>query len=429
MATAEAVRQVTSIVTGDKERKYIVVSAPGKMFGDIKITDQLYQLADELLTKGTMRGYVAIRNRFLAIAGPLGLTKKVEALLDETKEEILKVKKTDFIVSRGEYMMANLMAWHLDYPFVDAKDLVRFKKDKIDYGRTNRLMHEHLKKKAYVIIPGFYGQDDEGNIKVFSRGGGDVSGALVARGVGAEVYENWTDVDGFLAADPRIVDNPKLIEQLTYKELRVLSFMGASVLHSEAYYPVSKAGIPIHIRNTFNPSSKGTKILPSIDGEKNKTQITGIAGLKNFTLIVVEKELMSDIVGYDRKILSIAEKMDINVEHFPSGTDTFSMMIESRYLGEGKKAQLVAQIKKSLKPDTVEVHDNISVISIVGRNLMSSNQNMFRFFSALVNANITLKMIDYGSNGVNIVIGVNDEDYLFAIQAIYNEFVGKETRA
>ncbi len=425
MGSADAIKQVIQIIHADKERKYIVVSAPGKTENEAKMTDQLISLADEYLAKGTMRGFSKIRERFVSIAKGLHVEAKLKPVLEATRVEMQQIKTKDFIVSRGEYLMGRLLSYALDFPFIDSRNLVRFTKNKLDYGTTNRLMREVLKKNPYVVISGFYGSDEHGNIKVLSRGGGDVTGALVARGVEATIYENWTDVNGFLAADPRIIANPKQIKFITYKELRVLSFMGASVLHSEAYFPVAKKGIPIQIRNTFNPDHPGTLIVPSIENH-SKTEITGIAGLKNFTLVVVEKQLMSDLVGFDRKILRIAEKLDINVEHFPSGTDTFSMMIESKYLEENKLTQLVTTIKKQLKPDLVEVFDHISLISIVGRNLMSHNQNMFRFFSALVNANITLKMIDYGSNGVNIVIGVKDEDYVFAIQAIYQEFVEKE---
>lgn len=425
MGSADAITRVIDIIRSDKDRKYIVVSAPGKVDGEGKITDQLIALADEYLTKGTMRGFNKIRARFVGIAKALNIDAKFKPVLEASRVEMQQIKTKDFIVSRGEYLMGRLLSYLLDFPFIDSRNLVRFTKNKLDYGTTNRLMREVLKKNPYVVISGFYGSDEHGHVKVLTRGGGDVTGALVARGVEASVYENWTDVDGFLAADPRVISNPKQIATITYKELRVLSFMGASVLHSEAYFPVAKKGIPIQIKNTFNPSHPGTRIVATIENT-SKTEITGIAGLKDFTLVVVEKQLMSELVGFDRKILRIAEKMDINVEHFPSGTDTFSMMIESKYLVDGKLDTLVQTIKKILKPDLVEVSNHISLISIVGRNLMSNNQNMFRFFSALVNANISLKMIDYGSNGVNIVIGVNDEDYGFAIQAIYKEFIEKD---
>jgi aspartate kinase len=265
-----------------------------------------------------------------------------------------------------------------------------------------------------------------GDIKTMERGGSDITCAIIARAVKAKVYENWTDVDGFLVTDPDIVDNPKLIEYMTYKELRVLSFMGAEVLHNETYYPVAKAKIPIHIRNTFNPEGCGTFISPSLKASYDEGMVTGIAGLQDFTLIVIEKELMSEMVGLDRKILSIAEKLNINVEHFPSGTDTFSMMIESKYLENGQKETLLNAIKKTIKPDEIEVVEDVSLISIIGRNLMANNLNMLRLFQALVNDNITLKMIDYGSSGVNIVIGVSDDDYAFAIRTLYSEFVETE---
>jgi aspartate kinase len=306
---------------------------------------------------------------------------------------------------------------------LDAKDLIRFKGHELDYRRTNQNIKSTIAQKRRIVIPGFYGADADGQIKVMDRGGSDITGAVVARAMEVEVYENWTDVDGFLTADPKIVTKPKLIESMTYKELRVLSFMGASVLHHETFYPAAKARIPIHIRNTFNLQSSGTWIYNNIPHEQNQSFLTGISGVKNYTLVVIEKEMMSEIVGLDRKILSITEKLDINVEHFPSGTDTFSMMIESKYLANGKKENLLNQIKKSIKPHLLEVSENISLISLIGRNLLAQNNHILKLFTALINDNIAVKMIDFGSSGVNIVIGVNDEDYAFAIRAMYKAFI------
>jgi aspartate kinase len=305
---------------------------------------------------------------------------------------------------------------------MDPKDLIQFRGSKLDYTLTHKTARKALKEQTHIVIGGFYGANSRGDIKLLTRGGADVTGALIARAVSAKVYENWTDTDGFLMCDPRIVENPHLIDVMTYKELRALSFMGASVLHSDTFYPVSKAGIPINARNTFNPTCPGTFIYDYVPASKSKHVITGIAGLKNFTLVVIEKHLMDEIQAFDRKVLSICEKLDIMVEHFPSGTDTFSLMIESKYLTGDKKETLVNLIKKHMRPDTIEVLDNISLISIVGRNLMANKYNMLKLFSALVNTNITLRMIDYGSNGTNIVIGVDDIDYGYAINAVYNEF-------
>ncbi len=427
MATAATIKQVAQIIQSDKERKYIVVSAPGKRFkDDIKVTDLLYKLADEIIHQHTSESFAPIQQRFMDIANDLPLTFSMEQLLSDVLKTMLASNSVEFIVSRGEYISAKILSDYIQYEFIDATELVRFRVSKLDYAETNKVSRKLLKTKERVVIPGYYGISSRGEIKLLSRGGADVSGALVARAVLAKVYENWTDVDGFLMADPRVVDGPLLIETMTYKELRALSFMGASILHSDTFYPVAKARIPINTRNTFNPSCPGTFIYDYLPANKSKYVITGIAGLKNFHLVIIEKNLMNEIPGFDRKVLSICEKLNIDVEHFPSGTDTFSLMIESKYLTDGKKEKLVNLIRRSLKPDTIEVLDNISLISIVGRKLMANKFTMLKIFSALVNTNITLRMIDYGSNGSNIVIGVDDIDFGYAINAVYNVFVRGE---
>ena len=423
LATPEALKEVISIIQSDEERKYIVVSAPGKRFKeDIKVTDLLYQLADEIIIGQKAETFELIKQRYLSLTENFKLSFSLNDLLDHILAEMIEEETVEFIVSRGEYITAIILADLLGYSFIDAKELVRFRGSKVDYTQTQKIARKYLRDKENIVIPGFYGATLQGDLKLLSRGGADVTGALISAAVHAKMYENWTDQDGFLMCDPRIVEDPHLIDIMSYKELRALSFMGASVIHSDTFYPVAKAGIPINARNTFNREAKGTFIYDYVPASKGRHVVTGIAGLNDFTLVVIEKHLMDETSGFDRKVLLICEKFDIQVEHFPSGTDTFSLMIESKYLQEGKLDLLIAQIKKLLKPDTVEVHENISLISIVGRNLMANKYNMLKLFSALVNTNITLRMIDYGSNGTNIVIGVDDIDYEYAINAVYNEF-------
>ncbi|MGE4341913.1 MAG: aspartate kinase [Bacilli bacterium] len=428
MATAAAIRQVRTIIESDSERQFIIVSAPGKRFsGDVKVTDLLNVVAEEIISYHHAKSYHLVEERFIEIVNELNLDIDIRALLAQTLATMLENETYEFIVSRGEYLSAYILAKYLDYTFIDATELVRFRTSKLDYNLTNKVARKRLKEEKSAVIPGFYGLNSRGDIKLLTRGGSDVTGALVARALRAHVYENWTDTDGFLMCDPRIVEQPKLIEAMSYKELRSLSFMGASILHSDTFYPVSKLNIPINTRNTFNPTCAGTFIYGSVPLSKSREVITGIAGLKNFTLVVLEKQLMNEIQGFDRKVLSICEKLDINVEHFPSGTDTFSLMIESKYLQGDKKETLINNLRKTMRPDTIEVIDNISLISVVGRNLMANKYNMLRLFSALVNTNITLRMIDFGSSGsTNIVIGVDDIDYAYAINAVYNEFVKGE---
>ncbi len=427
MATAQTIRKVIRIIKKDPLRRIVVVSAPGKRFKeDIKVTDLLYTLADELIRENNAATFELVRERFLSIAKDLHVITPMKLILQDTLEQMKKIRTTEFIVSRGEYLSAQLLAKVLKFEFIDAGTLIRFKVNAVNYKQTDIVARKALKNKMDVVIPGFYGTTSNGELKLLSRGGSDVTGALIASAVNAKVYENWTDVDGFLICDPKIVSDPHLIEVMTYRELRVLSFMGASILHSDTFFPVARKGIPIHIQNTFNTRSPGTIIYQTLPSPKRASVITGISGIKDFTLIVIEKELLSETVGIDRKILTFPEKMGIKVAHFPSGTDTFSMLIESKFLTEGKLDRLVAQIKKGIKPDLLEVTQNIALISIVGRHLMADNFNMLRLFTALINDNITIKTIDFGSSGVNIVVGVNGEDYTYAIQAIYNEFFLKE---
>jgi aspartate kinase len=424
MASAATIKQVAKIIQEDPLRKYIVVSAPGKRNADDdKITDLLYQLAKEIQANEVPETFKKIKTRFIEMVDELKINLPIKSILQDMLQKMKLSKSTAYIVSRGEYLSALILASYLDFAFLDAADVIRFKGIFLNRVKTRNDAGALLKKHPYVVIGGFYGSDQHDAIQVFPRGGSDISGALIAEAVNAKLYENWTDVDGLLTCDPRIVDHPKQIDALTYRELRVLSFMGASIIQAETMFPLIKKGIPTHIRNTFNPDSHGTMIYNKLPPDRTEASITGITGVKGFNLVVVEKEMMSDLLGFDRKILRICEKLQINVEHFPSGTDTFSMMIESKYLQAEKKALLVQKLKKDLHPDVIEVTEGISLIYVVGRNLLTNKMNVLKVFSALVNANVNLKMIDYGSNGMHLVIGVEDIDYKFAINALYNEFV------
>lgn len=424
MATADTIRKVANIVQADPLRKYIVVSAPGKSpLYDTKVTDLLYKVAHELAEKKPLKSFELVKERFIDIVQGLKLKLPIKAILSDILQKIKLHQSLAYTVSRGEYLSALILANYLDYAFLDAADIIRFKGTKLNRTKTRQDASALLKKHPYVVIGGFYGRDELDQIQILPRGGSDISGALIAAAVDAKLYENWTDVDGFLTCDPRIVDQPKRIEALTYRELRVLSFMGANVIQAETMFPLIKKGIPTQIKNTFNPTSEGTMIYSKLPGDAVQSTVTGITGIKGFSLVVVEKELMSETLGFDRKILRICEKLEINVEHFPSGTDTFSMMIEAKYLGAGKKDLLIHKIKQDLHPDVVEISEGISLIYVVGKNLLSNKMNVLKVFKALVNANVNLKMIDYGSNGLHLVIGVEDIDYKFAINALYQEFV------
>ena len=424
MASASTIKQVAKIIKSDPLRKFIVVSAPGKRDPkDIKITDLLYELAKEIQQDKDPVTFKIIRERFIEIVEELKLELPIKSILADIFQKMKLSKSLPYIVSRGEYLSALILSNYLDFAFLDSADIIRFKGLQFNRTKTRNDAGSLLKKHPYVVIGGFYGSDELDHIQLLPRGGSDITGAIIADAVNAKLYENWTDVDGFLTCDPRVVDKPKKIDVLTYRELRVLSFMGASVLQAETMFPLIKKGIPTQIKNTFNPSGEGTMIFSKLPPDRHHGAITGITGVKGFNLIVLEKEMMSDLLGFDRKILRICEKLEINVEHFPSGTDTFSMMIESKYLENGKKELLVQKIKKDLHPDTIEITSGISLIYLVGRNLLQNKMNVLKVFSAIVNANVNLKMIDYGSNGIHLVIGVEDIDYKFAINALYNEFV------
>ena len=424
MASASTIKQVAKIIKSDPLRKFIVVSAPGKRDSkDTKITDLLYVVAKEIQLNKSPTTFKLIRDRFVEIVEELKLDLPIKSILADILQKMKLSKSLPYIVSRGEYLSALILSTYLDFAFLDSADIIRFKGPQFNRTKTRNDAGTLLKKHPYVVIGGFYGSDELDHIQLLPRGGSDITGAIIADAVNAKLYENWTDVDGFLTCDPRVVDNPKRIDVLTYRELRVLSFMGASVLQAETMFPLIKKGIPTQIKNTFNPSGEGTMIFSKLPPDRHHGAITGITGVKGFNLVVVEKEMMSETLGFDRKILRICEKLEINVEHFPSGTDTFSMMIESKYLSDGKKDLLIQKIKKDLHPDTIEITEGISLIYLVGRNLLQNKMNALKVFSALVNANVNLKMIDYGSNGIHLVIGVEDVDYKFAINALYNEFV------
>lgn len=424
MAAAENINRVAEIILSDSARRYIIVSAPGKRFsGDDKITDLFYASYAEALSSGECGpSFDKIRVRFRALVDELQLKINIDKYLDEIEEKIALSVTPDYAASRGEYLSALILAAKLDYDFVDSADIIRF----TEYGTlnseyTNDLTAARLSKVERAVIPGFYGSMDGGAIKTFTRGGSDVSGAVIARAVRAEVYENWTDVDGFLTADPHIVENPRLISVLSYKELRELSYMGANVLHPDSTFPVRLCSIPINIRNTFNPRHTGTLIVPDTAGGGNGTVVTGIAGKKGFTSISIEKSMMNSETGFARRVLSVLEHCGICFEHLPSGIDTMSLFIADSELA-GKLEKIINKIREAVNPDRVEVHSGISLIATVGHGMADRPGTAAKLFSALSAAGVNVMMIDQGSSGMNIIIGVENKDYERAVNAIYHAF-------
>ena len=427
MADANALRQVKSILDADPDRRYVVVSAPGKRNkNDIKITDMLYRCNKEALELGTCKNsFSIIRERFIEIVKELGLNLDLTKILDETENKINELKSADFAASRGEYLSAYVMAAFLGVDFIDAEEIIRFDSHgKLNDDYTDDKVSNRLSTVEKAVIPGFYGKDFQGNIKTFSRGGSDITGSIIARGVKADLYENWTDVSGFLVCDPRIVPEAKTIKEITYKELRELSYMGASVLHSEAIFPVMKRRIPINIKNTFKPDDVGTMIVPNeLYKNANDSVITGIAGKKDFTVLCIEKSRMNAEVGFIRKVLSVIEHFNICVEHLPSGIDTLSIVVESEQLKHGVLDDLVNGIRENVSPDYIHVIENISLIATVGHVMTRRSGTAAKIFTALANQGINIRMIDQGSSELNIIIGVANSDYDKCIHAIYNAFV------
>ncbi len=418
MADSDAIEAVVKIINDDSSRRFIVVSAPGKRFrSDTKITDALYNY----FATGC-ENFDFIKNRFSEIAEGLGLGEDVSALLDGVKDDIKRNGYKDFAASRGEYLSARLLASKLGAEFIDADALIRFDGDgNLLLDESLAIIKNRLKGVRVAVLPGFYGSMPDGRIKTFSRGGSDITGAIVARAVGASVYENWTDVDGFLAADPRIVRNPDIIECLNFGELRELAYMGAEVLHPESIYPVRHVGIPINIKNTFNPSHPGTMIVADCKVPMGKRTVTGIAGKKGFTIINIEKDMMNGEIGFGRRALQVLEEENISFEHMPSGIDTLSVVLRDEYLPKNL-THLVSRLEDALKPDKIEVHSGLSLIATVGHNMAARQGTAARLFKALGDSNINVRMIDQGSSEMNIIVGVDTFDYEKAINAIYYGF-------
>jgi aspartate kinase len=424
LASAEQFQKVGDIIHADQDRCYVVPSAPGKRnSGDKKVTDMLYScyaLAEE--DQDFSAALADIKARYDEIIE--GLKLKL-SLNDEFKtiQKNFKAKAgKDYAASRGEYLNGIVMAHYLGYAFIDAATVVSFDKNgSFDAEKTNQQMSRKLQKTERAVVPGFYGALPDGSIKTFSRGGSDITGSIVARAVKADVYENWTDVSGFLVADPRIISHPANIETITYTELRELAYMGASVLHEDSIFPVRKEGIPINIRNTNRPEDSGTWIVEST-AKKSKYTITGITGKKGFCCVNISKDMMNSEVGFVRKVLQAFEDQNISIEHIPSGIDTMTVFVHQDEFID-KEQNVVSEIHRMAKPDILEIESDLALIAVVGRGMKSTRGTAGRIFSALAHANVNVRMIDQGSSELNIIIGVENRDFEKAIRAIYDIFV------
>ena len=424
LASAEQYRKVGDIIRGDADRRYVVPSAPGKRFRkDSKVTDMLYACYDSAEAGRNFREELsAIKARYQEIIDGLGLELSLDGEFETIEKNFEAGIGRDYAASRGEYLNGIIMAAYLEYEFVDAAEVICFDEEGVfDAEKTNRVLGERLVRSQYAVIPGFYGARPGGEIRTFSRGGSDITGSIVAKAVQADVYENWTDVSGFLVADPGIIDNPKGIDVITYRELRELSYMGAGVLHEESIFPVRQENIPINIRNTNSPEDSGTWIVGSTC-QKSKYVITGIAGKKGFCCINIEKDKMNSEVGFGRKVLQAFEESAISFEHVPSGIDTMTVFVHQDEFMH-KEQKVVASLYRLAKPDSIEIESDLALIAVVGRGMRATRGTAGRIFSALSHANVNVKMIDQGSSELNIIIGVTNDDFETAIKAIYDIFV------
>ena len=424
LADAEHFRIVASIVKAEEERRYVVPSAPGKRFKeDEKVTDLLYR-CHALASTGAdfSELFGRIMERYHSIIADLGLDFSLD-------EEFLTIKKaltagagSDYAASRGEYLNGLILSRYLGFDFIDAQDVIFFTPDgALDSERTYAVLGAELERHPHAVIPGFYGVMPDGSIHTFSRGGSDITGAIVARAAMADLYENWTDVSGFMMADPRCIDNPKPIDIITYKELRELSYMGATVLHEDAVFPVRAAGIPINIKNTNDPAAKGTLIVPAATESETDSIITGIAGKVGFSIISIEKDMMNSELGFGRRVLEVLEINKVNFEHLPSSIDTMCVIVKNEEIKD-KKEKIMDEIFRLTNPDAIVIHEGIALLAVVGRGMVHSKGTAARVFKSLAEASVNIRMIDQGSSELNIIIGVEEADYITALRAIYNEF-------
>ncbi len=424
LASATQFAKVGNIIKADPERKFVVPSAPGKRNSkDTKVTDMLYACYDLAETERDFsKELKKIKERYESIINGLHLNLSLDDEFKTIADNFEKKAGSQYAASRGEYLNGIIMANYLGYEFVDSAEVIIFNEDgSFDADTTDKLLSERLSKVENAVVPGFYGATLKGIVKTFSRGGSDITGSLVSKAVHATAYENWTDVSGFLIADPRIIDNPKPIKVITYRELRELSYMGASVLHEDSVFPVRKAGIPINIRNTNAPDDEGTWIVESTCHHPAYT-ITGIAGKKGFVSVNIDKDMMNAEVGFGRKVLSAFEENGINFEHMPSGIDTMTVFVHEPEFA-AKEQAVISAINRNAHPDSIEIEADLALIAVVGRGMKSTRGTAGRIFSALAHANVNVKMIDQGSSELNIIIGVSDNDFEAAIRAIYDIFV------
>ncbi len=424
LASAKQFEKVGEIIRSDKNRRYVVPSAPGRRFeGDDKVTDLLYDCYRRAQSGESYDAQMGeIRERYTEIISGLGLDLCLDEEFSRIEEHLSTEPEEEYIASRGEYLNGLILAAYLDFEFVDAAEVIRFDENGLfETDATKQVMKKRMSSCTNAVIPGFYGMSESGRIRTFSRGGSDITGSIVAWVLEVDLYENWTDVPGFLVTDPHIVEDPEVVDMITYRELRELSYMGATVLHEEAIFPVRRAGIPINIRDTNHPDHPGTMIVATT-GKKPRFTITGIAGKKGFAAVNVDKDMMNSEIGFCRKVLSVFEENNLSIEHMPSGIDTMCILVDQEAFQEHEQVVL-SGIQRAVSPDIIEVQPDLALIAVVGRGMIETRGTAGRIFSALAHAKINCRMIDQGSSELNIIIGVDNRDFENAIRAIYDIFI------
>ena len=424
LADAEHFVKVANIIKSDSTRRYVVPSAPGKRFsGDFKVTDKLYELHMKFTQNADWEDTLEIiKNRYSEIISELGTDTDLSNEFDIIVENLKGGADMQYAASRGEYLNGIVLSDYLGFDFVDPANYIRFSDNGIFQPEvTNELLSKELEKHYTAVVPGFYGATKDGVVRTFPRGGSDITGSIVARATSTDIYENWTDVSGFLVADPRIVKNPEVIDIVTYHELRELSYMGANVLHEDSIFPVRASGIPINIRNTNKPEDKGTMIISHTHGNRSSNIITGISGKGGFSVITIEKDMMNYEVGFLRKVLSIFEEYGISVEHMPSGMDSAGIIINTASI-EPVKEQVIDEICRTVNPDSIQYDDKLALVAVVGKGMVNVPGTASRIFRAIAANGINVRMIDQGSSEYNIIISVNERDLGKTISAIYDEF-------
>ena len=427
LADANQFIKVANIIKADGSRRYVVPSAPGKRNSkDTKVTDMLYTCYDAAARGADFSEmFEAIVARYIDIIQGLGLNIESRMMREFSTIRMSFMARAgrDYAASRGEYLNGIILAEYLGFSFVDAADVIFFGEDgKLKLKETCTAVRERLAHTGNAVIPGFYGSMPNDTVKTFSRGGSDITGSIVAAAVGADLYENWTDVSGFLVCDPRIVPDPEAIRVITYRELRELAYMGAGVLHEDAIFPVRQAGIPINIKNTNRPEDEGTMIVESAPDDTSPYVVTGIAGRRGFVTVTIEKDMMNSELGFGRRVLEAFEDNGVSFEHMPSGIDTMSIIVHKDEF-EAKESGIIGALKAAVSPDRIEIDRDVALLAVVGRGMKSQRGTAARIFAALAHAKVNVKMIDQGSSELNVIVGVTNEDFETSIKAVYDIFV------